>query len=253
MNTQLALVALRAIAVVLLIAANTTARAGSISYEIGDIGNYTGYSSYDTDQTFTGTGFVGMYQDSFSHLLGLEKNGYSRTAAQVGIHDLADKTISSAYLAFDINNGINESQEIILSTFDSGGLLGHEWDARNPAISLSSDGLGTQLFDITALVADAVDSGIEWLGLHLMGTDEYQWSYTYSGYGYNADSAQMRLIVEYDDEQELPYTGFEDEQQLLPQLYDRPVDIPEPATLLLLFFGLLSLPYFNKCRNPANK
>ncbi len=83
-------------------------QAASITYTITDAGTFTNYEDTNTADTFTGTGFVGIYPTfatdvgtsgpAFAHLLGLENyNGiYSETELQVGLSALARRNNHSA-------------------------------------------------------------------------------------------------------------------------------------------------------------
>jgi len=178
--------------------------AASISYVITDIGTFEPYSVDNTGQSFSGTGFVGLYEtarngaDQFVHLFGVEQNDYSRTALQVDISALAGATITSAYLSFDLIDGGAGPQDVTLTSFTADGTL--EWLWTPP------DVLGTLVrsvvdspnsLDVTSLLQERVSNGANWFGLHLQGSTEYMWTYTSAGEDGNPDSANVRLNVEF--------------------------------------------------------
>lgn len=183
------------------LALTPVAKAASVSIPIMDLGTFEGYTAPSNYETSNSTGFYGMYSDELAHLFGLESDSYSRTVAQANIGFLNGATISSATLSFVLGNGSSGTQDIQLTGFDSGGTLGHTWDAPGDNLGqgyFSVTGLSLNVLDLTMLVQMAADANIDWLGLHLQGTSEYQWTYTYSGYDAGADSAQVRLNIEFE-------------------------------------------------------
>jgi hypothetical protein len=181
-----------------------SARAASVSIPILDVNTSGDYTS-DPSQTSPFTGFFGMYNEvavgspTIAHLFGVEQSDFSRTVAQVDLGFLNGATISSASLTFLLLFG-GGTQDVQLTTFDSVGLLQYTWDA--PGVNLgqgvySSTAGGANSFDVTALIQNAANLDIDWLGLHFQGTDQYQWTYT--GTGLDADAALLRLNIEYTD------------------------------------------------------
>ena len=210
---------LAAACVVILLAAAGQTRAGLIAYQIEDIGAFAGFTSPNTGQTYSGTGFVGMYAaNEFGHLFGLEGSDYSRTALQVDISALAGSTITSALLTFDLLDGSSATQNVTVTSFTANGNLGYFW---TPPDNLGSDlfsveGQTSNAFDITAFLQERINAGADWLGLHLQGSSQSQWTYTHGGAGYTSDRAGMRLIVDY-----------------------TPAVVPEPSTFAI--FGIAAL------------
>jgi hypothetical protein len=204
------------------------AHADSITYDIKDIGTFSSYTDTQTSDTFTGTGFVGLYGStegsiSFAHLFGIEHSDYSHTALNVDVSGLAGSTINGAFLDFTLLNGYPETQSVTATSFDANGTLAYSF---NPPSNLGFltfpvNGLADNSLDVTPLLASRVGVGNNWFGLYLNGSSLYQWTYTYSGYGYNADSAKVRLVVDYTPG-EVP-------------------DTPEPNSLVLLATGGLPL------------
>lgn len=201
-----------------------TASAASISYSLTDILTPTNqYQVTNTGQTFTGTGFVGVYSfNEFGHLMGLE-GGFSYTNMQVGIQALAGQTIQSATLSFKVLEHY-ASGTVSITGYDSNGALGYATAAPNAAYGTSGGALvagDNQSYDVTALVQAASSAGEDWLGLFMKNTEStYNWTYTFTGWGggYTDDRAEMRLNVNYAANQ-----------------------IPEPGSLALAGLALLAL------------
>jgi len=84
---------------------------------------------------------------------------------------------------------------------------------------ISNQNPSSNSVDVTSLLQSQVTAGAPWFGLYLspVGSSN-QWTYTYSGFGANADSASVRLTVD--------YTGG---------------NVPEPATITLLASGLFAV------------
>jgi hypothetical protein len=194
------------------------ARAGVITYQLTDLGTFAGYSVADTGQTYSGTGFVGMYSNEFAHLFGLEQNNFSKTAMEVDISALSGMTVTSAVLSFDILDGVFATENVTLTSFGANGSLGHFW---TPPSNLGSGtyavtGHASNALDVTSFLQGRVAANASWLGLHLEGSNQNEWTYTWSGVNRNADSANVRLTVTYSDPA-----------------------APEPASLTLLTLGAL--------------
>lgn len=178
--------------------ASTQAFGAITTFKINDIGQFEGYTTPDVGQSYYGDGFVGMYADSFAHLFGAERNDYSKTAMNVNIADLAGATINSAVLAFDFLHGKSGTQQITLTSFTANGNLSHMW---MPSDSLGTatytvNGLSANELDVTSFVQERLASNAEWLGLHLQGSNRFQWTYT-DARGGGPDAATVRLVVDY--------------------------------------------------------
>ncbi|MBN1909149.1 MAG: hypothetical protein JW818_05365 [Pirellulales bacterium] len=196
-----------------------------ITYTITDVGTFSGYWDYNTADTFSGTGFVGIYPGlpndygpqtpSFAHLLGLENyNGvYSETEMQVDISALAGSTVTSAILSYTLLDGGSGSQQVTVTSYSADGTL--RFNATPPdnlgTVTYTSTGLSANSVDVTTLVQNRV--GADWLGLFLSPDgpgQNFQWTYTSADHGEAPDSALVRLTVEYSESA-----------------------VPEPSTLLI--------------------
>ena len=180
------------------------AQAGMVTYQIKDIGDFASYSTNNVGQTYSGTGFVGLYETEFAHLFGVEDTSYSRTAMQVDISGLAGKTILGASLDFRILDGSPGTQTVTATTFAANGSLGHVWTPTAIQSQNYSVSNGINSLDVTGLLQQRVSAGANWLGLHLQGSSLYEWTYTYAGDGYSDDRAEVRLNVNYEDAAAVP-------------------------------------------------
>jgi len=215
--------------------------ASVVSYTIQDIGDFPDYTTPDIGQSYLGTGFVGLYDTeasqiygngdpSFAHLFGVENDTFSRTALQVAIGDLAGKTINSAMLSFELLDGAGFTQNVVVTSFTADGSLGWEWepsDNLGQATYPSSGSFpggdpadGHNEFDVTSFVQERATAGAAWLGLHLRGTDsfEYTWTSDDDFHFRDADSALVRLVVDYED---------------------AVAGVPEPSSMALLGLGAI--------------
>jgi hypothetical protein len=196
------------------------ANAGVVTYQIKDILAGEGYQVANAGQTFAGTGFVGMYEwNDFGHLFGLE-GAYSRTNLEVGLAGLAGKQVSSATLSFVLRENSGTGGALTITGYDANGMLGYNFNAPTAVYGTVSGAIAngngaTSSYDVTAIVQSALAHDEDWLGMHLANSETGRWTYTYAGYGYAADRAQVQLVVNYAD-----------------------AAVPEPAALALLGLGL---------------
>ena len=175
--------------------------ASSISYSILDILTPTSASSVaNTGQTFSGTGFVGVYSSNdFGHVFGLE-NGFSRTNLQVDIGALSGVTINSATLSFVLRENAGTGGSLTISSYDANGQLGYLFNPPAAAYGTATGGFvdgpdAPQAYNVTAILQSGVAAGEDWLGLLLFnsGTNRF----TFAGNGFSTDRAEVRLTVDY--------------------------------------------------------
>jgi hypothetical protein len=191
-----------------------SAWAGSTTYVLPDVGNFSDYLDSNLSDTFSGTGFVGIYPylpndvgpagPAFAHLWGLENyNGiFSETELQVDISGLAGKTVTGATLSYVLRDGGGGSQSVKITSYTSTGLLGFNTAPPNDlgSVVFTSNGLAGNSADVTALVENAVMAGQNWLGLFLAPEgpgQNFQYSYTT---GFGGDEALARLDVTFTPE-----------------------------------------------------
>ncbi len=213
------------VSVVLALGATLAPASAAVSVTaLPDIGTFTGYVEFDSGQTYSGTGFLGVYnsnvygQAAFAHLFGLEGASFSRTIAQIDISAFAGQTINSAILKFDILENFNSNNPLTVTGFAGNGALGYIFNAPVATYGTANAIVnGSNSVDITALVASAVGANANWLNLHLATANGGQWTYTYTGFGYSADRANVSLTI------------------------DSGAGVPEPATwaLMIAGFGLV--------------
>ena len=181
------------------------------TYTIQDIGSFSGYTDTTLSDTFAGTGFVGIYPNfstdagtagpAFAHLLGLENyNGiFSETEMQVNISGLSGATITSAVLSYNLLT-TGGSQGVTATSFTANGSLGFNMTPPNNLGSTTFTSTGSaNSVDVTALLQAAVSGNQNWFGIFLTPNgpgNNYQWTYTYSGFGDSPDAADLRLTVE---------------------------------------------------------
>jgi hypothetical protein len=192
-----------------------SSHAATTTYSLPFIGTWGGYTSTDLTQTFVGDGFIGMYEsaknseDQFASLFGIEETDYSRTNLQVNIAALLGRSVTSAVLSFELNVG-GSGQTALVTGYGGNGALGYQWAA--PAVNYGSvsdaTADGANQIDVTALVAAAAASGNPWMNLHLQGTVDSVYAYTYAGDGYPVDSANVQLTVVYGDAVPVPVPGL---------------------------------------------
>jgi hypothetical protein len=208
--------------------AGSDADAASITYTITDIGTFAGYSDGTQTDTFSGTGFVGIYPDgggngpsgAFVHLFGLENYGsvYSETELEVDISALDGQHITSATLSYVIANGDGGAATISATSYSANGTLSYNNVPPNDlgSVSYTSNQLSSNSVDVTSLLQSQATANATWFGLFLVPTtDSNQWTYTYSGFGDNSDSADVRLTVVY--------------------------GVPEPSTWAMMLVGFVGL------------
>ena len=187
------------------------AKAGTITYVLPDINSSPGYQDYNTADTFSGTGFVGIYPPAegtpaFAHLFGLENYGsaYSETELQADVSALHGYVVTSAILSYALLDGGSRSQTVTATSFDANGTLAY---AASPPSDLgsttfTSNGLASNGVDVTALLNARVAAGQTWFGLYLTPNGNafqsaYQWTYTSADNGGGADAADARLTVDF--------------------------------------------------------
>jgi hypothetical protein len=209
--------------------AGTRAQASTISFTLLDIGTFPGYTTLNTGQTFTGDGFLGLYEaaqngsDQFAHLFGVEIEAYSRTVSQTNVSSLAGKIITNATVSFDLLSGTAGPQPVTVTGFAGTGALGWIWNApgTNYGQVVAPVVGGSNTIDVTSLLIASLLNGDTFFNMHFQGSTDYMWTYTYQFASGTIvpDAAHVRLNVEVQD----------------------PTPIPEPATLALLGVGVAAL------------
>ena len=182
-------------------------QAAIVTYSLPDVLTFGDYLESNVAATYAGDGFGGMYNAAamgapeWAHLFGVELTDYSRTIMQVGIGGLSGQTILSATLSFKLLDGGLGPHDLTLTGFDGGsGNLAYQWDA--PVTNYGTAGTtafnGDNSIDVTALLAASVGAGDTFFGMHLQGADasDLLWTYTYTGFDYGPDRAEVRLTVE---------------------------------------------------------
>lgn len=187
-----------------LMLSSLSANAGTVTYALPDIGTFTGYTNSTVSDTYSGNGFVGLYNTmgngvpAWAHLFGVESTDYSRTLIQIDLSGLSGAA-SSAILGFSLLDGGVGPHGISVTGFGGTGALAYTWDA--PAANFGSvDGTvvgGANVIDVAALLNAALAGGASYLDLLVQGTDtnDYMWTYTDPGRGFGADRAAASLTV----------------------------------------------------------
>ena len=187
------------------------AKAGTITFVLPDVDASAGYWDYNTADTFSGTGFVGIYPPTegtpaFAHLFGLENYGavYSETELEANVGVLHGAVITSAILSYTLVNGGSSSQTVTATSFDANGTLSYATAPPNNlgSTTFTSNGQTSNSVDVTGLLNARLAAGKSWFGLYLtpngnVGQNAYQWTYTSAEFGGNADAADVRLTVDF--------------------------------------------------------
>ena len=177
---------------VMLVALSGEVRAELLTYQIEYIGEFG--TTPNLGQVYSGTGYVGMWDNHFVSLLGLDKDDFTRTVLQIDISGLEGSTINSAQLDFTLLNGSSGTQTVTVTSFTADGELAYFW---TPPDDLGSNtysvtGLADNSLDVTDLLQERVSSAADWLGLHLRASTLNH--FTQLG---DSDTAQVRLVVDH--------------------------------------------------------
>jgi hypothetical protein len=180
-------------AVLAAFASIATVQAATIQYDLPILSSY----SSSLSDTFAGNGYVGMYRSSFGGLWGLEGSDFSRSALQVNVSALSGFTITSAFLTFNLLEGSAGSQNITVTRFSADGVLEHAFEPTDSLFQQTfTSRAGANSLDVTSFLTGELSEGSpSWLGLHLKGTNLYQWAY--ANPIDNPDRADVTLTVEY--------------------------------------------------------
>jgi hypothetical protein len=201
-------------ALVLILCGAGQARADMITYTLTDVGEFPGYFDSTTSDSFSGTGFVGIYTDDstslgtqgagFGHVFGLEYfNGiFAETEMQTDVSALTGQSITSAVLSYTLG-GLNSgggSQSVTATSYNANGTLFYnETPPSNlGSTTFTSTGLSSNSVDVTSLLQSRVASGANWFGLYLTPDGpgiNHQYTWTTSEFGGSPDAADVRLTV----------------------------------------------------------
>jgi hypothetical protein len=186
--------------------AATFANAGLITYKIDYIGPNDAFD-LDVTQTFTGDGYVSAFPDYFLNSLSMDN---ARSYFQVDISDILGKDITSATLDFYIGGDATDSN-VLATSFNSNGTLGHYWEAPNSLLSETFTVVGSDdnSLNVLSLLNQRVTNNSQYFSLHFNGT-------TSDIYTQPSGSASLFLNVEYSE-------------------------VPEPSTVAILALGLMGL------------
>jgi hypothetical protein len=182
------------------------AKAGLITFQIDYIGSNAAYE-YNLTSTYTGDGYVSTFQNAFLNSLSIDN---ARSYFQVDISGLHNKTITSATLDFFIG-GTATDTGVLVTSFNSNGILGHFWDAPNVLSSgvFTVVGGASNSLNVMSLLNERVSSDANYFALHFNGN-------TSDIYTQPSNGASLFLNVNY-------------------------TDVPEPSTLAIFALGIMGL------------
>ncbi|MEN6577879.1 MAG: hypothetical protein ABFD90_16155 [Phycisphaerales bacterium] len=182
----------------LVLVSGAAANAATTTYSILSL---VGSDGAAADTIFSESGFAGQHPSQFDPFFMFEEmdgSTWSTTMLQQDISALNGSTILSATLDYVLTSGTTDSGTIRLTSFTTDGTFGYsflEAPDNLGQITATSYGLTSNSIDVTSLLADRVNAGADWLGLHIrmLTVGQYHWTPVSD----NADAAQVRLCVEY--------------------------------------------------------
>jgi MYXO-CTERM domain-containing protein len=224
--------------------------AAIVQYDLRDLGRFEDFVADSGAGTYTGTGFLGMYNDrwthrgvTWSHAFDLARPDDGRTLMQLDLAPLAGQRVVSATLSFRILDAepFWDGTRFRITGFDNGdGRLGMTWDAPTDALGQVEHALdpytpATQRFDVAALIQAALASDVDWLGLHLQNTD----GGPAATYTYQFLEDELRSVIDLDRAQV--------------RLEVITADVPEPAGWALGLTALAALAGTRRRASPRNR
>jgi hypothetical protein len=215
-----------------------SANAEIVSYPVPNLSN----NGDPADTVYSGSGYAGAAQGGHGFQSILEGAFHLRVGADsyhfvllvVDISNLLGKTINSAFLQYDVQQGSPEIEmrfkafvgNSTFNPFTSSYISSHQQGFLMYGSAVSR--LGSNILDVEDYVNAALLRNAEWLGLMFIADFPYPaQQITLANSVGESDVAQMRLVVDYGDA----------------------TPVPEPATAALIVLGLFGFAACRRCRS----